>query len=47
MNSNCWKTELILLIEEYLYNANLIQSYLTIEKETSVSLFSYNKEINH
>ena len=46
MNSNCWKTELILLIEEYLYNANLIQSYLTIEKETSVSLFSYNKELS-
>ena len=46
MNSNCWKTELILLIEEYLYNANLIQSYLTIEKETSVSLFSYSKELS-
>ena len=46
MNSNCWKTDLILLIEEYLYNANLIQSYLTIEKETSVSLFSYNKELS-
>lgn len=46
MISNSGKTDFILLIEEYLYNANLIQSYLTIEKETSVSLFNYNKELS-
>ena len=46
MNLNSQKNDLILLILEYLYNSNLINSYIALENETSLSLFNYNKELS-
>ena len=37
---------MVLMILDYLYNNNLIDSLITLENETNISLFSYNKEIS-
>ena len=37
---------MVLMILDYLYNNNLIDSLKIIENETNISLFSYNKEIS-
>ena len=38
--------DMIIMILDYLYNNNLIDSLITLENETNISLFSYNKEIS-
>ena len=38
--------EILLLIMDYLYSTNLINSFITIEQETKKSIFSYNKELS-
>jgi hypothetical protein len=40
------KHDMVLMILDYLYNNNLIDSLITLENETNISLFSYNKEIS-
>ena len=40
------KHDMIIMILDYLYNNNLIDSLITLENETNISLFSYNKEIS-
>ena len=41
-----FKNDVILLIMEFLYSENLLDSLITIEKETKLSIFSYNKELS-
>ena len=38
--------DMIIMILDYLHNNNLIDSLITLENETNISLFSYNKEIS-
>ena len=45
INEN-FKHDLILLIMDFLYSSDLIDSLITIEKETKLSIFSYNKELS-
>ena len=45
INEN-FKQDLILLIMDFLYSSDLIDSLITIEKETKLSIFSYNKELS-
>ena len=37
-----FKNDVILLLMEFLYSENLLDSLITIEKETKLSIFSYN-----
>ena len=41
-----FKNDVILLIMEFLYSQDLIDSLMAIEKETKLSIFSYNKELS-
>ena len=41
-----FKNDIILLIMDFLYSSNLIDSLITIEQETKLSIFSYNKELS-
>ena len=38
--------EILLLIMDYLYSKNLVNSFIMIEQETKKSIFSYNKELS-
>ena len=38
--------DMLIMILDYLHNNNLIDSLITLENETNISLFSYNKEIS-
>ena len=40
-----FKNDVILLIMDFLYNSDYIDSLITIEKESKLSIFSYNKEL--
>ena len=40
------RNEIQLLIMDYLYSTNLINSFIMIEQETKTSIFSYNKELS-
>ena len=40
------KNEILLLIMDFLYSNDLMDSLMTIEKETKKSIFSYNKELS-
>ena len=40
------KNDAILLIMDFLYSQDLIDSLIAIEKETKLSIFSYNKELS-
>ena len=40
------KNDILLLIMDYLYSTNLIDSLITIEQESKLSIFSYNKELS-
>ena len=42
---NILKKDILMLIMDYLYTTDLIDSLITIEKETKQSIFSYNKEL--
>ena len=44
--NECFKNDVILLIMDFLYSSNLIDSLITMEKETKLSIFSYNKELS-
>jgi hypothetical protein len=44
-SNNILKNDILLLIMDYLYSTDLIDSLITIEKETKRSIFSYNKEL--
>lgn len=39
------QNDILLLIMDYLYSTDLIDSLITIEKETKLCIFSYNKEL--
>ena len=39
------KNDILMLIIDYLYSTDLIDSLITIEKETKQNIFSYNKEL--
>ena len=39
------KNDILLLIMDFLYSADLIDSLIAIEQETKISIFSYNKEL--
>ena len=39
------KNDILVLIMDFLYSNDLIDSLITIEKETKQSIFSYNKEL--
>ena len=41
-----FKNDIILLIMDFLYSSDLIDSLITIEKETKLSIFSFNKELS-
>ena len=41
-----FKNDIILLIMDFLYSSNLIDSLITIEQETKLSIFTYNKELS-
>ena len=41
-----FKNDVILLIMDFLYYSDLLDSLITIEKETKLSIFSYNKELS-
>ena len=43
--NNILKNDILMLIMDYLYSTDLIDSLITIEKETKRSIFSYNKEL--
>ena len=40
------KNDILMLIMDYLYSTDLIDSLIAIEKETKQSIFSYNKELS-
>ena len=44
--NECFKNDVILLIMDFLYSSDLIDSLITMEKETKLSIFSYNKELS-
>ena len=44
--NNILKNDILILIMDYLYSTDLIDSLITIEKETKQSIFSYNKELS-
>ena len=39
------KNDILLLIMDFLYSADLIDSLIAIEQETKISIFTYNKEL--
>ena len=41
-----FKNDIILLIMDFLYSLDYIDSLITIEKETKLSIFTYNKELS-
>ena len=41
-----FKNDTILLIMDFLYSQDLIDSLIAMEKETKLSIFSYNKELS-
>ena len=41
-----FKNDVILLIMDFLYHYDYIDSLITIEKESKLSIFSYNKELS-
>ena len=44
--NECFKNDVILLIMDFLYSSDLIDSLITMEKATKLSIFSYNKELS-
>ena len=44
--NNILKNDILMLIMDYLYSTDLIDSLITIEKETKQNIFSYNKELS-
>ena len=45
-SSEILKNEILLLIMDYLYSSNYINSLITMEQETKTSIFTYNKELS-